>query len=534
MGKNCSFSGAGAIFYCSITGPIKSVDRLLYDYLKISTEHKGTKLLRACNSAVCDREQQGYFGHVTIVQALYFAIALLNDVAGSNEVTNKEGPTIRKIKDYLLAAIAFPIAMFVGVTFWSLMAIDRELVFPKALDAFFPSWLNHVMHTNIMMFTVLEMITSFRVYPRRSKGLGGLTIFMAVYLAWTHVIYYNSGQWVYPVLEVLNLWQRTVFFLALLLFSSLLYLAGEFLNNYIWGIGKVELEEMNLHLRRGRVENHLGENPLPPIHPTEIRTSISLSSAVELNTTSVFANYATEAVPHKTTEAQGNGRFTFSRTSRGPATNGSRTMQKKGRVFQRCTSHSRGFPNLSTNMLDRIYQGTYQNQQGQACGRSHQKFLHRAIQLGTDNTTVLNNLLPGKGWFFTIPELCTLHTKVFHRIQKTDISTFWTPSELNPIDIASRAEMRMAVRKSTTEDDLIQLYFKGASSGPPFLLFWHVLRTFHHFPLQRYKRWEAWLETQSEKREGIQHQLGSLNPSSELRQGTQNVNKAGQAKDFLI
>nr|CAD7568006.1 unnamed protein product [Timema californicum] len=33
----------------------------------------------------------------------------------------------------------------------------------------------------------------------------------------------------------------------------------------------------------------------PPVHPTEIRTSISPSSAFELNTTSAFANYATEA-----------------------------------------------------------------------------------------------------------------------------------------------------------------------------------------------------------------------------------------------
>nr|CAD7576353.1 unnamed protein product [Timema californicum] len=32
----------------------------------------------------------------------------------------------------------------------------------------------------------------------------------------------------------------------------------------------------------------------PPVHPTEIRTSISPSSAVELNTTSTLANYATE------------------------------------------------------------------------------------------------------------------------------------------------------------------------------------------------------------------------------------------------
>nr|CAD7397936.1 unnamed protein product [Timema poppensis] len=33
----------------------------------------------------------------------------------------------------------------------------------------------------------------------------------------------------------------------------------------------------------------------PDVHPTEIRTSISPSSAVELNTTSALANYATEA-----------------------------------------------------------------------------------------------------------------------------------------------------------------------------------------------------------------------------------------------
>nr|CAD7399406.1 unnamed protein product [Timema cristinae] len=58
-------------------------------------------------------------------------------------------------------------------------------------------------------------------------------------------------------------------------------------------IGKVELEEVNPHLRGGRVENHLGKPP--PVHPTEIRTSISPSSAVELNTTSALANYATEA-----------------------------------------------------------------------------------------------------------------------------------------------------------------------------------------------------------------------------------------------
>nr|CAD7393267.1 unnamed protein product [Timema cristinae] len=50
---------------------------------------------------------------------------------------------------------------------------------------------------------------------------------------------------------------------------------------------------VNPHLRGGRLENHL-ETP-PSVHPTEIRTSISPSSAVELNMTSALANYGTEA-----------------------------------------------------------------------------------------------------------------------------------------------------------------------------------------------------------------------------------------------
>nr|CAD7457802.1 unnamed protein product [Timema tahoe] len=42
-----------------------STSFLLYDCSKISPEHKGTRLLRTCYSAVCDRdEEQGYFGPV--------------------------------------------------------------------------------------------------------------------------------------------------------------------------------------------------------------------------------------------------------------------------------------------------------------------------------------------------------------------------------------------------------------------------------------------------------------------------------------
>nr|CAD7198058.1 unnamed protein product [Timema douglasi] len=57
-------------------------------------------------------------------------------------------------------------------------------------------------------------------------------------------------------------------------------------------IGKVELEEVTIFCVE---ENGKPFRKTTPVHPAEIRTSISSSSAVKLNTTSALANYATEA-----------------------------------------------------------------------------------------------------------------------------------------------------------------------------------------------------------------------------------------------
>lgn len=124
--------------------------------------------------------------------------------------------------------------MFVAVSFWGIYFVDRELILPKALDAYFPSWLNHLMHTNIVIVTVVELVTSFREYPTRKRGLTILGFVMASYLVWLHVIHYYTEVWVYPVLEVLSLPLRLVFFLSSLGLVFVLYVSGEFLNNIVW------------------------------------------------------------------------------------------------------------------------------------------------------------------------------------------------------------------------------------------------------------------------------------------------------------
>ncbi|KAF4524469.1 hypothetical protein B566_EDAN013083 [Ephemera danica] len=170
-----------------------------------------------------------------IIQAAFFTLCFVNDIFGSNDLDPKPKPVLRKIKDYVQASLEFPLAMFVGITFWALYAVDRELVFPRILDDHFPNWLNHVLHTNIIGFAALEMALSGRKYPSRKKGLTGLLVFMLFYLSWVMVIFNQTGRWVYPVLAVLDWTQKCLFFGLLLMLVMGLYLAGEFLNNVIWG-----------------------------------------------------------------------------------------------------------------------------------------------------------------------------------------------------------------------------------------------------------------------------------------------------------
>ncbi|CAL7947318.1 unnamed protein product [Xylocopa violacea] len=170
-----------------------------------------------------------------IVQALFFFVCMLNDWFGTNAVSPKKMPLIRRLKDYMHAILGFPIAMFVGMTFWALMFVDRELVLPKALDPYLPLWLNHLMHTMIVITTLIEIVLTPRKYPRRLHGVTGELGFLLLYLVWMHVIYYKSGVWVYPVMYAMSLPLRIVFFAVLFVFSIGLYIIGETLDNFVWG-----------------------------------------------------------------------------------------------------------------------------------------------------------------------------------------------------------------------------------------------------------------------------------------------------------
>jgi len=161
------------------------------------------------------------------LQCIFFLVCLLADITSSK--------TINKIKDVMFASAAFPIGIFVAVIFWGLWAVDRELIFPKKLDGFFPVWLNHFMHTTVLPLQLSELIFSSHKYPSRMVG-GGITSLLTLgYLIWIHVIYHYGGFWVYPVFRVLTPTMRPVFMAVCCLMGFTLYIIGEKMNAVIWG-----------------------------------------------------------------------------------------------------------------------------------------------------------------------------------------------------------------------------------------------------------------------------------------------------------
>ena len=129
--------------------------------------------------------------------ACVFARLLLVEQCGSQATDSTKASKLQKCRDYLFATLAFPIGQFVGIIFWVLFHIDRELVFPLHYDNFFPNYINHAMHTTVIPAQLLELFLQYHAYPsKRFNGMSTTMIFCFVYLTWTLIVAHFGGVWV--------------------------------------------------------------------------------------------------------------------------------------------------------------------------------------------------------------------------------------------------------------------------------------------------------------------------------------------------
>ncbi|XP_023942362.1 androgen-induced gene 1 protein [Bicyclus anynana] len=167
-----------------------------------------------------------------ILQTVYHFVAFLNDVFGTNAQSPKKTPVIRQIKDTIFS-LAFPTAIYVSIAFWSIYAIDKELIFPERISKLYHPALNHVMHTTVSLFIIIELFTSYRNYPSRKVGYMVTFSFYISYLVWFFIVYAKTGAWVYPVFQPLNWPMRFLFIILSVSGATGLYILGEKINNLV-------------------------------------------------------------------------------------------------------------------------------------------------------------------------------------------------------------------------------------------------------------------------------------------------------------
>ncbi|GBM99594.1 Androgen-induced gene 1 protein [Araneus ventricosus] len=178
----------------------------------------------------------GRFKYLTywnlIAHFVFFAVSCILDVMKTSATGFF---TLAKIKDKLFVGIVLPYGVFVVGMFWGLYAIDRELIFPKVLDAVFPCWLNHVSHTVILPALLIETYIVKHRHPRRTEGLMYTAGFGLAYMIWVLYLALVMNIWVYPVLQVLNWTQKFIFFGICVLIQFSMYIIGEKINYMFWG-----------------------------------------------------------------------------------------------------------------------------------------------------------------------------------------------------------------------------------------------------------------------------------------------------------
>lgn len=83
-----------------------------------------------------------------------------------------------------ILSFCFSSFQFVSFIFWVLYAVDRELIFPASLDEWFPSWLNHIMHTLPAVGAFVELYSVHHTYQKGWKLFTPILCAYALYLSW--------------------------------------------------------------------------------------------------------------------------------------------------------------------------------------------------------------------------------------------------------------------------------------------------------------------------------------------------------------
>ncbi|XP_032808882.2 androgen-induced gene 1 protein-like isoform X1 [Petromyzon marinus] len=183
-----------------------------------------------------------------ILQLVYFGLCVSVDILALIQGKGKENKgkvlqTLTQLRDNIFATLAFPLAVFVMTSIWTIYGNEHKLVYPKKLNVVVQQWHNHAMHTTIVPILLVEMYATRHVYPSKNAGIATLAAFFITYVSWILWVKYYSGIWAYPFLNEMSFESRVIFFSSSFMLLIGFYILGKKLNNLFWVAEKIIKED---------------------------------------------------------------------------------------------------------------------------------------------------------------------------------------------------------------------------------------------------------------------------------------------------
>ena len=130
----------------------------------------------------------------------------------------------------LLFGVSFGAVCIVFSIFWTIWAIDRELIFPRALDPYYPHWMNMNEHFWILPVALFNLLTIERPQFSKKSSSCLFLVYSFFYGGLLIHIKQHTGKWVYPFFNVLKFSHIVAFFPIVFLIAGGFHNLGFYLN----------------------------------------------------------------------------------------------------------------------------------------------------------------------------------------------------------------------------------------------------------------------------------------------------------------
>jgi len=133
-----------------------------------------------------------------------------------------------------LFALVWTCSSMVGVLFWSIVAYDRDLIFPKELDMIYPVDINLFHHGFIPILMWMEW-AFFQYQIEYSKHIKPIIIFYAAYTIWVYIQKYIYGNYPYNLFNFLSIPGHIIFNGSVMVVTLVLFYGFTIIHQKRWG-----------------------------------------------------------------------------------------------------------------------------------------------------------------------------------------------------------------------------------------------------------------------------------------------------------